>query len=505
MLNSIDFTALKSLFEFIEYDPLIFGTSLFLFLFAGFLLVHAVLKVNYKLQLYWLLLFSLFFYYKTSGIFVILLISTALINYLFGIWIQKSGEGTLRKIVLSLALLVNLGILAYFKYANFFITTVNDLGGTEWSVLDIIIPLGISFYTFKSLTYIFDIYYEMMEPEYSFFEFLLFVTFFPNTISGPIDRARIFLPQVRESNPITNEVLGKAVLLISLGLIKKYAIADYISLNFVDRVFESSARFTGVENLLAIYGYTLQIFCDFSGYTDMAIGISMLFGFRLMDNFNYPFKAKSVADFWRRWHISLSTWLQDYLFKPMQMSFRHMKIVGNALAIMLTFVLCGLWHGSTWGFVFWGFLHGFFMSFSLLTKKYREKLIALVGLKNTRFLGFIQIFITFHLIAIAFVFFHPPVYPITSSIDQAMIMFTQITEYFHPGVFVQFIEGYQGVYIMMVIGFIFNFLPSSLEKYTEKYIIKSPLVVKGLILAIVIYLVAQVKSADLQPFIYFQF
>jgi D-alanyl-lipoteichoic acid acyltransferase DltB (MBOAT superfamily) len=175
--------------------------------------------------------------------------------------------------------------------------------------------------------------------------------------------------------------LGKAVLLISLGLIKKYAIADYISLNFVDRVFEASARFTGVENLLAMYGYTLQIFCDFSGYTDMAIGISMLFGFRLMDNFNYPFKAKSVADFWRRWHISLSTWLQDYLFKPMQMSFPSHEDSRKCTCDNVN--ICSL-RVVAWinlGICFLGFLHGFFMSFSLLTKKYREKLIALVGLK----------------------------------------------------------------------------------------------------------------------------
>ncbi|MHC1737275.1 MAG: MBOAT family protein [Ignavibacteriaceae bacterium] len=499
MFNNIDLTRIRELLEFNQFDPLLFGTSLFLFLFAGFLLVYIILKANYKLQLSWLILFSLFFYYKASGVFVLLIVGTAIVNYMFGMWIHKSGEGAMRKVSLALAVLVNLSVLGYFKYANFFITTVNEFGGRTWNTLDIIVPLGISFYTFKSLNYIFDIYYEMMEPEYNFFEFLLFVTFFPNTMSGPIDRARVFLPQIREPNPITKEVLGKAVLLISVGLIKKYAIADYISLNFVDRVFESSTRFTGVENLLAIYGYTLQIFCDFSGYTDMAIGISLLFGFKLMDNFNYPFKAKNVAEFWRRWHISLSTWLQDYLFKPLQMSFRHMRLAGNALAIMLTFVLCGLWHGSTWGFIFWGFLHGFFMSFSLLTKDLRNKFFTFTRLKNTKFLGLIQTVITFHLIAFAFVYFRTP------NLLAASDMFNQIINYFHPGVFTQFIEGYQGVFIFMVIGFLFHFLPDSIEKGAEKLLVNSPLVIKGLILGLVIYLVAQVKSADLQPFIYFQF
>ena len=499
MFETIDLTRIPELLEFNQFDPLLFGTSLFLFLFAGFLLVYIFLKATDKLQLVWLILFSLFFYYKASGIFVLLIVGTAIVNYMFGMWIHKSGEGAMRKASLALAVLINLSVLAYFKYANFFITSVNELGGTTWTTLDIIVPLGISFFTFKSLNYIFDIYYEMMEPDYSFFEFLLFVTFFPNTMSGPIDRARNFLPQIREPNPVTKEVLGKAVLLISVGLIKKYAIADYISLNFVDRVFESSTRFTGVENLLAIYGYTLQIFCDFSGYTDMAIGISLLFGFKLMDNFNYPFKAKNVAEFWRRWHISLSTWLQDYLFKPLQMSFRHMRLAGNALAIMLTFVLCGLWHGSTWGFVFWGFLHGFFMSFSLLTKDLKDKLFTITRLKNTKFLGLIQTVITFHLIAFAFVYFRTP------SLSNASDMFNQIINYFHPGVLVQFIQGYQSVFFLMVIGFLFHFLPDSIEKGAEKLLVKSPLVIKGLILGLVIYLVAQVKSADLQPFIYFQF
>lgn len=498
-MNFVDFTKIVDLLSYNQYDPMLFGTSLFMFLFIGFLGIYLLISSSNKLQVAWLIIFSFFFYYKVSGIYIFLLLMSAVLNYVFGEFLRTSNKPLNRRIILVLSIVLNIGVLALFKYFDFFLEIGNSNNLFTIDPMDVILPLGISFFTFKSMNFVFDYYYEIIEDKYTFPEFLLFVSYFPNTLAGPIDRAREFLPQIRERNPITNEVLGKAVLLISLGLIKKYAIADYISLNFVDRVFDMPTRFTGAENLLAVYGYTLQIFCDFSGYTDMAIGISLLLGFKLMDNFNYPFKAKSVADFWRRWHISLSTWLQEYLFKPIQMSVRNLRIWGNVIAILITFILCGVWHGPTWGFVFWGFLHAFFMSFSLLTKSIRTKFFSLIGLNNTKLLAFFQIFFTFHLIAFAFVYFR------ASTFEAASEVFNQILDYFHPGVLLQFVEGYRGVFVIMVIGYVIHFLPSKLYDYAEKILVAVPLPVKALILGVVIYFVAQMKSADLQPFIYFQF
>ena len=177
------------------------------------------------------------------------------------------------------------------------------------------------------------------------------------------------LPQIDKEPFLSKEDFGKAIFLISAGLFKKVVVADYISMNFVDRIFDFPLRYTGVENLLAIYGYVLQIYCDFSGYSDMAIGIALLFGFKLMDNFNSPFKATSIADFWRRWHISLSKWLLDYLFKPIQLSLRHLRMMANIIALFITFLICGIWHGAGWNFILWGAMHGFMMSFGLLVQK----------------------------------------------------------------------------------------------------------------------------------------
>jgi D-alanyl-lipoteichoic acid acyltransferase DltB (MBOAT superfamily) len=362
-------------------------------------------------------------------------------------------------------------------------------------------PLGISFYTFKALSYIFDIYYEFLDEQHNFWDFLLYLSYFPNVLEGPIDRATKFIPQIKQWNPLTKEDVGRALTLIMLGLIKKYVIADYIGLNFVNRVFDegSPIRFTGVENLLAMYAYTLQIFCDFSGYTDMAIGISLLMGFRLMENFNYPYKARSIADFWRRWHISLSSWLSDYLFRPLQMSVRSLRVFGNAIAIFVTFLLCGLWHGASWNFIIWGALHATFMSFAILIKSPKDKLYKSLGLDKSKAWSVVQVIFTFHLIAASWVFFG------TRSVTTAMQVFGQIYHFFNAGVFPQFVKAYPQIVGLLVIGFGFHFLPRWVYDKTENTIGKIPLIGQALLLAAVIWVVSQVSFSDMVPFIYFQF
>jgi D-alanyl-lipoteichoic acid acyltransferase DltB (MBOAT superfamily) len=316
---------------------------------------------------------------------------------------------------------------------------------------------------------------------------------------GPIDRASKFLPQIEKDYSLTKDQIGKALFLILCGLFKKFVIADYVSLNFTDRVYDAPFLYTGVENLIAIYGSLLQVYCDFSGYTDMALGVALLLGFEMMDNFRRPFKASSIADFWRRWHISLSSWMLEYLFRPLQIKFRNMKMYGVALAVLITFFIIGLWHGPNFTFIFFGLLHSFYIIFSMFTQKYRNKFYDMLGWRNSKTLKIFQIFFTFNLIAFASMFFKVP------SFSFAMDMMKQIFYAFHPEVFMQFISAYSVITFLIVLGYSLHFLPDSLEVKTQKIIAKLPLAVQALLFTLMIWLVVQVKFTDMQRFIYFDF
>jgi D-alanyl-lipoteichoic acid acyltransferase DltB (MBOAT superfamily) len=499
MLHWLDVEKLSLLFKFDEYDPLLFSTSFFLFLFFALLIIHRFVSKNKTSRVVLLLLFSLFFYYKVSGLFFLLLIAASLLNYSIGIALGNVKAPLYRRLLFFAGLIVNTGLLGYFKYTNFFIQIINDFHLASLEPLEILLPIGISFYTFKVLSYLIEIYWDNIEPEKNFLDFTLYIAFFANILAGPIDRPDSFLPQVKQTYELRKSEIGMALFLIMSGLVKKAIIADYIGVNFVDRVFDSPLRYTGIENLMAIYGYAIQIFCDFSGYTDMALGISLLLGFKLMENFNSPYKASSIADFWRRWHISLSTWLLTYLFRPLQMNFRNMRIAGNALALFITFVICGLWHGANWTFIFWGALHGFFMAFSLFTAKPRKLFYAKLGLQDSKIIKGIQVFITFHLVAAAWVFFR------AADFQSGLDVFSQIFNFFQGEVFAQFIRAYPFIWGLILLGYIIHFMPEIIKTKTADLIGKTPVVGQAFILAVFMWLAAQAKSADLQPFIYFQF
>jgi len=496
---AIDFEKLFSLFTYDKHDPLLFGSSLFLFFFLFVLIIQRLFSNQKVLRIYSLLFFSLFFYYKAAGFYLFLLLFSSAFNFIFGRLIFESKTAFLKKIFFTIALLVNLGLLGYFKYTNFFLQIINDLKLGTIEPLDIFLPIGISFFTFKALSYVIEIYLEMLEPIKSFRDFSLFIFFFPNVLMGPIDRASAFLPQIEEDNPITRADVGRALFLISCGLIKKYAIADYISLNFGERVFGFPLRFTGVENLIAVYGAALQGYCDFSGYTDMALGIGLLLGYKLMDNFNRPFKATSVGDYWRRWHLSLSTWLLDYLFKPLQISFRSMRKWGTALAIFITFFAVGLWHGPNWTFIAFGLLHSLYLIVGMFTQPVRRRYTDKLKITGTKFHKFFQVVFTFHLLAFTAILFGSP------SLQYTLDMMHQIFTYFHPEVFPQFVQAYTTVFIIIVFGYVVHFLPKSVEEKAQNLVIKMPVVLQAVLFAVVIWIVVQFKSAEMMPFIYFQF
>ena len=315
---------LKEIFLYAEDAPLIFSQYLFLFLFSFGFVLYWIFYKKLAVRNVYLLLFSLFFYYKSGGLYFGLLLLSTVVDYWCGMEIHKSKKEVNRKAFLVLSLVVNLGLLAFFKYSayivslinyyvgtdlvpvNFMAVLSNNIFGSDFSIYDIFLPVGISFYTFQTLSYTIDIYRRQIESAKNIIDFGFFVTFFPQLVAGPIVRAADFIPQIYKKFSLTREQLGVALYLIMTGLFKKMVISDYISVNFVDRVFDDPNLYSGFSNLMAVYGYSIQIYCDFSGYSDMAIGLAALLGFQLPLNFNSPYKATSITDFWRRWHISLS-------------------------------------------------------------------------------------------------------------------------------------------------------------------------------------------------------
>lgn len=499
MFNYLDLEKIKLLFLFDKQDPLVFTSSLFLFSFFILLLLYRISYRSKNTRIILLLLFSVFFYYKASGIYFIFLFIISFLNFFLGKWIFAADSQIKRKAFLISGIVLNLSILGYFKYTNFFVQIYNDITSANINMLDIFLPIGISFYIFKAMSYIIDIYLENMEPVKSLRDFTLYIFYFPTLLAGPIERASNFLPQVEKENLISSRDVGTAVFLIVCGLLKKVVIADYIGINFVDRVFDSPLRFTGVENLIASYAYALQLFADFSGYTDMALGISLLLGYKLTDNFYSPYKALSIADFWRRWHITLSSWLLDYLFKPLQMKFRSMKTFGNALALLITFTIIGIWHGANWTFVIFGAIHGTYMATSVFTRKLRQSFYKKTGIAGRKEVKFLQWLFTFNLIVFADIFFR------SQNIKVAAEMITQIFTFFHAEVFSQFVQGYKIIISLILVGYILHFIPENLKLRSKEFVINSPLLGQAILLTICIWIAIQFRFADLQPFLYFQF
>ncbi len=353
--------------EALSYDParpMIFSSGVFLFLFLGFSLVYALLRKADTLRILFVTLFSYYFYYKSSGFHFLLLAIVTLTDFSAAALMQKARRQGVRRLLLILSLVVDLGLLCYFKYTNFLLATFAPLGHGSFQPLDIFLPVGISFFTFQSLSYTIDVYKKKLKPLSNPLDYAFYVSFFPQLVAGPIVRASDFIPQIRRHPLVTRAMFGNGVFLILSGLFKKAVISDYISLNFVDRVFDSPSLYSGVENLLGVYGYALQIYCDFSGYSDMAIGIALLLGFTFPDNFRSPYKSASVTEFWRRWHISLSSWLRDYLYIPLGGN-RKGKF-RTYVNLLLTMLLGGLWHGASWNFILWGGMHGLGLVFNKL-------------------------------------------------------------------------------------------------------------------------------------------
>ncbi len=329
---------------------------------AGFWLLarHAQLRIVF------VFVASCLFYMAWHPAYIVLILGSTVVDYVVGLRIHATENEKARKRWLLVSLVSNLGLLGIFKYFNFASQATADvfhlfLGITIESppFLDVLLPVGISFYTFQTLSYTIDIYRRKLEPTRNFFQFAFFVTYFPQLVAGPIVRASQLLPQLQRKITLKNEQVTQGLFLIATGMVKKVAIADYLSVNLVDRVFDQPELYSGAEVVIALYGFTMQIYCDFSGYTDVARGSAKLMGLELPENFDRPYQSASPAEFWRRWHMTLSTWLRDYLYYPLGGS--RVSPARAYWNLWLTMFLIGIWHGASWTFVFYAILQSMAM------------------------------------------------------------------------------------------------------------------------------------------------
>lgn len=357
-----------------------------------------------------LLAASLLFYaaLKVPHLLVVLLL-VAISTYAFGIWLDQEGTPKKKRVLLWSGVTANVLILVVMKYLPFLSKNLQAL--VPFLFLDVqifpvkaFVAIGVSYYVFQAISYLFDIYLEIEKPERHFGYFLLYLAFFPKLLQGPIERAGDLIPQLKKKYEFNYENMRFGMLLFTWGLFKKVVIADRLGL-YVDAVYNDVHAFTGLPLLLATYAYAFQIYMDFSGYTDMALGSAQMFNINLTQNFNHPYLATSVADFWRRWHITFSRWILDYIFKPLQMHWRNGRNWGIASALIVTFLISGIWHGASWGFFVWGGLHGLYMACSVFYKPYQKKLHKMIGLEKTEILKVFNVIITFNLVCFAWIFF----------------------------------------------------------------------------------------------------
>ena len=352
----LDWSKLAEVLTYNAKQPMIFSSGLFLFLFLGFSLIYMLLQKKDTARILFVTLFSYYFYYKSSGFYFFLLGVVTVTDFLLAGRMANTETQWKRMFLLLASLGINLGLLCYFKYTNFFYEMLAPLWHGTYHPLDIFLPVGISFFTFQSLSYTIDVYRKDLKPLSNLLDYVFYVSFFPQLVAGPIVRARDFIPQIRQPLYVSPEMFGQGVFFIVSGLFKKAVISDYISVNFVERIFDNPGLYSGLENLFGVYGYALQIYCDFSGYSDMAIGIGEFFGITLPENFEYPYLACSVGEYWRRWHISLSSWFRDYVYIPLGGS--RCRLRRTCLNLLIVFALTGLWHGAAWQYVVFGLLHG---------------------------------------------------------------------------------------------------------------------------------------------------
>ena len=581
---------LRYILAFNAESPLLFTQFYF---WAFFALVFALFALimegvpdrlgNKKLHLrnIYLLFVSWFFYYKTSGLFLLILAFITISDWLIARRIQRSEVSIHKKLWLTLSVVIDLSLLFYFKYAYFFTNVINSWFGADFRVFDIfayvgngfatagrfsvdtiVLPVGISFYIFQVISYTCDVFRKKIEPVKNILDFGFYVSFFPQLVAGPIVRAEEFIPQLYKPYRLSRRAFGIAVFWIINGLAKKIIMSDYLAVNLIDRVFDNPLLFSGFENLFALFAYSLQVYADFSGYTDIAIGVAMLMGFYLPMNFKSPYKSQSPQEFWRRWHMSLGRWLKGYLYIPLGgnrtiFGFKAKKLWASNFNSFITQVLGGLWHGASWNFVLWGAINGAGM---IVEKIWREtswhlRMVSITALTVSLFaadyiwaLPVWRLFAVWSLIiwvgtfiryvywlckgtdnkftkgaatawAIAqtftFITFTRLFFRSSSNLDPATAnevawrtaknMVNQIGGAWSNAIIPDFLWAYRWVVLMFVAGMIIHWLPTNWKRRYRLWFTAMPVWAIVIAVCVAIVIIYQFVTADMQPFIYFQF
>ena len=437
-----------------------------------------------------LLVASWVFYGAWDWRFVALLQASAILNWGGAKLILSSTNPKRRKSWLILGVVLNLVILGFFKYYDFFaeqLTALLQLAGWErdMAILGIILPVGVSFFTFQGMSYLIDVYQGKSKPA-GLLELNVLMSFFPHLVAGPIVRPSHILPQLRSPPKLTREIAAASLILILWGVVKKVLIANELSINLVDPVFATPSSYGGLELLIAAYGYAVQIYCDFSAYSDMAIGLAGLLGFRFPRNFNQPYRASTLQDFWRRWHISLSTWLRDYLYIAALGGSRQGPI-RTYLALFLTMALGGLWHGASWNFIIWGSIHGSVLVVERFWKSFRPKT-----------LGSLPVWagtaITFHIVTVAWIFFRCKEF--LTAQEYVTGLFSGPWELSVAGPWTT---------LLIVVGLLCHFGPPDSIQRLAKRASDLPALTFAMLGVLVLLIVEGVLGEGVAPFIYFQF
>jgi alginate O-acetyltransferase complex protein AlgI len=439
---------------------------------------------------------SYFFYGYWNVRFVLLIVASTIWNQVWGTALHRLHNDRRRRVALTAAVAGNLGLLGYFKYAQFFEVSarnaLNDIGiHVSPEILRVTLPVGISFFTFQAMSYIIDIYRRQIEPV-NFLDFAVYISFFPHVVAGPIVRASEFLPQLEEKRDPRRVDAGRAFFLIISGLFKKVVLANFLATTLVDRVFSLPELHNGKEILFAIYGYAVQIYCDFSGYTDIAIGLALLLGFRFPQNFNAPYTAESLQDFWRRWHMTLTRWLRDYLYIPLGGNRAGERATYRNL--MITMLLGGLWHGAAWTFVAWGAIHGG----ALTLEQYRHNLREAKGLAPPpdtvwRRLG--RRVATFHVVCLGWVFFRAETFHV------AWVVLTRL--FVGWGSPTPLITG--GVVLAIGFGIAMQYVPRNVIDRAQVVFSRLSPVQMGIAMAVALLFIDALGPQGVAPFIYFAF
>jgi len=477
-------------------NPLLFNNGFFIYFFAVFICLFYTFRNNARAKSIIVSLFSLYFFYKASGFFVVLVIISAICDYLLSNLIYKQTNIAVKKLLLALSIIFNLGLLFYFKYTNFFIAFSNQFLATHINPLNILLPVGISFYTFENLSYTIDVYRGEFIPEKKFLNYLLFLSFFPKLVMGPIVRAKDFIPQLHKPYQLNEGDFARGFYLIISGLFKKLIISDYLTLNLVNYIFDDPLRHTGLECLVAVFAYAIVIYCDFSGYSDVAIGIAKWLGITIPPNFLSPYQSKSITEFWRRWHISLSSWLRDYLYIFWLGGNRKGKLFTN-INLFLTMLLGGLWHGANFTFIIWGGIHGIGL---IIHKLWLSSAKGFINrMEHNKLYNSISVLVTFLFVCFCWIFFK------CSTYEVAFDMIKQIATNFSVQVLPQFWNNYYSVVLLMLMGYLIHFIPDDIPEMVIAKMQKFPMPVYILLFAGFVVVYAQFKSATPVMPIYLQF